>query len=147
MRVLLACIYCIFIFILTCTKSLTNLTVEGRPVFQWNPHPDFMSFFDLYSYPFQSTAYLIQKTGHVLAFFFLALVIHSVVKKALIGHVISSIIGLCTEFAQLFFSRTGCLLDVGYDVIGITLYYIIYFIIRTLVYPSPSTRKSNVIKR
>ncbi|PFG04632.1 VanZ family protein [Bacillus sp. es.034] len=147
MRVLVAVCYGILIFILTCTKSLTNLVVEGHPVFQWNPHPDLMSFFTMSSFPFQSSAYIIQKAGHAAAFFFLGLVVHSVVKKALMGYLISSIIGLCTEIAQLFFSRTGCLLDVGYDVAGITIYFVAYFIIRALLYLPSSIRKSGVIKQ
>lgn len=147
MRVLVAVSYGILIFILTCTKSLTYLVVEGRPVFEWNPDPDFMSFFTVSSFPFQSSAYIIQKAGHAAAFFVLALVVHSVVKKAVIGYVISSMIGLCTEIAQLFFSRTGCLLDVGYDVAGITMYFVAYCIIRALLYLPSSIRKSGVIKQ
>ncbi|MGG4169071.1 VanZ family protein [Rossellomorea vietnamensis] len=147
MRVLVAGSYGILIFILTCTKSLTNFVIEGRPVFQWNSHPDFMSFFTMSSFPFQSSAYVIQKAGHAAAFFFLGLVVHSVVKKVLIGYLISSIMGLCTEIAQLFFSRTGCLLDVGYDVVGITMYFAAYFTIRALLYSPSSIRKSGVIKQ
>jgi hypothetical protein len=33
--------------------------------------------------------------------------------------------GLFTEIAQHYFSMSGCLLDVGYDVLGISLYFIL----------------------
>jgi VanZ family protein len=123
-----AFIYCSFVFILTCTQSITKFAVEGRPSFQWNPNPDFISFFDFQSYPFHSQAYLIQKSGHAIAFYFLAFLIHLAVRKSSIGFILSVAFGLFTEIAQLYFSRTGCLLDVGYDVIGIAIYFIFYSI-------------------
>ncbi|WP_374054977.1 VanZ family protein [Rossellomorea sp. FM04394] len=128
MRLLVAFMYCSFVFILTCTQSITKLAVEGRPSFQWNPDPDFLSFLDFHSYPFYSQAYLTQKSGHAIAFFFLAFVIHLAVRKASIGFILSVAFGLFTEIAQLYFSRTGCLLDVGYDVVGITFYFLFYCI-------------------
>lgn len=126
MRLLVAFIYCSFVFILTCTQSITKLVVEGGPSFQWNSDADLMRFFDFHSYPFQSQAYLTQKSGHAIVFLFLAFLIHHAVRKASIVFIISIAFGLFTEIAQLYFSRTGCLIDVGYDVIGITLYFIIY---------------------
>ncbi|MGE6754551.1 VanZ family protein [Rossellomorea sp. NPDC071047] len=125
MRLLLAFIYSIFVIIMTCTQNITKLAVEG-PSFQWNPEPDFLRFFDFHSYPFHSQTYLFQKSGHVIAFYFLAFMIHFTIRKGSIGFILSVAFALFTEIAQLYFSRTGCLLDVGYDVLGISLYFILY---------------------
>ncbi|NMH67553.1 VanZ family protein [Bacillus sp. RO3] len=124
MRYVLAIFYGIFVWILTCTESIEKLFREGRPSFLWNPDPDLKSFLDFDSYPFDSPAYLTQKSGHIMAFYLLAFFTHSALRKASVVFILSASFGLFTEASQLFFSRTGCLLDVGYDVMGITLYFI-----------------------
>ncbi|WP_173107703.1 hypothetical protein [Bacillus sp. KH172YL63] len=141
MRHLLSIFYGIFILILTCTESIKKFSMEGRPSFLWNPDPDFKSFLDFHHYPFDSPAYITQKSGHILAFFLFALISHAAIKRASAVFILSTVFGICPEIAQLFFSRTGCLLDAGYNVLGITLYFIFHSVGQKLL-KSPSKVQS-----
>jgi hypothetical protein len=51
--------------------------------------------------------------------------IHFTIRKGSSGFILSVDFGLFTEIAQHYFSMSGCLLDVGYDVLGISLYFIL----------------------
>ncbi|OIU69708.1 hypothetical protein BHE18_01965 [Rossellomorea aquimaris] len=120
--------YLVLIFIFTCTEKLTRLYIEGIPRFRWNPEPDYSAFFDFTSYPFTSPAYIYQKAGHALAFCLLAAIVYMVVNRLGTTILISAGYALFTEVAQLFFYRTGCLLDVGFDAGGVVLYVGLYWL-------------------
>ncbi|MBH9968206.1 VanZ family protein [[Bacillus] enclensis] len=127
MRWVTAISYFVLIFIFTCTEKLTRLYIEGIPRFRWNPDPDYSAFFDFTSYPFTSPAYIYQKAGHALAFCLLAAIVFMVVNRLGTTIFISAGYALITEVAQLFFYRTGCLLDVGYDMAGVLVFVAVYW--------------------
>jgi hypothetical protein len=112
-------LYCSNLFILTCIESLSGLFEEGRISFQWVRNPDYMTFFDFHSYSFNDVSYIFQKMGHGAAFFILVAVVYWAVRNVAAAFIFSVTIAVSTEIMQLHFSRTGCLLDVGYDTVGI----------------------------
>ncbi|MGR3765912.1 VanZ family protein [Rossellomorea sp. NS-SX7] len=120
--------YFTLIFIMTCTENLTRLYNEGIPTFRWNMEPDYSAFFDVASYPFSSPQYIFQKTGHSIAFCLLAAIVFMVVNRMGMTILISASYALFTEIAQIFFYRTGCLLDVGYDLAGVVVYAALYWL-------------------
>jgi hypothetical protein len=131
LRMIAAC-YFIVIFIFTCTENLPMLYRERIPHFKWNPDPDYSAFFDFTSYPFISPSYISQKTGHALVFFLLALIIFGVVNRVRVTLLITFSYALFTETAQLFFNRTGCLLDVGYDMAGVFVIVMVLFLMEVI---------------
>ena len=112
-------LYCINLFILTCTENFTGLIEEGKISFHWIPNPDYMKFLNMHSYSFQEPSYIFQKAGHCAAFLILAVVVYWMINNMIAAFSVSVIFAIFTEVMQLHFSRTGCLLDVGYDTIGI----------------------------
>lgn len=123
MKVILTLLFGILIFLLTCTENVHELVYYQHLHFQFNPHPDFNTFLNFTDYPFGSPAYFTQKIGHGMFFFLFSLLISRVANKFLIVTTISIGYAFITEIAQLYFSRTGCLLDVFYDSLGIFSYF------------------------
>jgi VanZ family protein len=119
LRLLVVLLYCSNLFILTCIESLSGLFEEGTISFQWVPNPEYMTFFDFHSYSFNEPSYIFQKVGHGAAFFILAAVVYWAVRNVAAAFITSVTFAFSTEIMQLHFSRTGCLLDVGYDTVGI----------------------------
>ncbi|WP_061810414.1 VanZ family protein [Rossellomorea vietnamensis] len=113
----------ILIFLLTCTENVHELVFYQQLHFQFNPHPDFNPFLNFTGYPFGSPTYFTQKIGHGMCFFLFSLLLSRVANKILIVIPISIGYALITEIAQVYFSRTGCLLDVFYDSVGIFSYF------------------------
>ncbi|MFI8688040.1 VanZ family protein [Rossellomorea sp. NPDC077527] len=128
MKVLTVFLFGVFIFILTCTKNVHELILYQQIYFQWNGQPEFNHFLDFTGYPFHSPTYLLQKIGHSMFFFLFSFFLSRLFFSLNAVFVIGVIYGLLTEFAQLFFSRTGCLLDVFYDSMGVLSYCTLAFI-------------------
>lgn len=122
MRVLTVILFGLLIFVLTCTRNIHELILYHRVYFEWNGQPDFSKFFDFTSYPFHSSTYWIRKIGHGLFFLLLSFFLSRVTFYYKVVFAVGVSYALITEMAQLFFSRTGCLLDVFYDSIGIVSY-------------------------
>lgn len=129
MKVIIALLFGVLIFILTCTENVHELILHQQLHFKWNQDPDFKTFLYFTGYPFDSSNYQLQKIGHAIFFFIFSFLLNRVTTK--LHYVISIVIpyALMTEIAQLFFKRTGCLLDVLYDSIGVLSYCAITFIL------------------
>jgi VanZ family protein len=129
MRVIIALLFSVLIFILTCTENVHEFILHQQLHFQWNQDPDFRTFFNLTDYPFDTPIYQSQKIGHGMFFFIFSFLLNRVTTN--VYYVISIAIpyAFMTEIAQLFFARTGCLLDVLYDSIGVLSYCFITFIL------------------
>lgn len=74
--------------------------------------------------------YLSQKLGHVLSFFLLAFIGYWAWKSLGLVMMVSLAAALSTEVAQLYFSRSGRLLDVGFDLAGMLLFIVLFLIYR-----------------
>ena len=114
------------LFCLTCTESLHNLLNHHTLKFHWTGKPDVKLFLNFSDYPFNSPGYIKQKAGHAFCFFWLAFSYKSIFRKQYTVFFCAVSYAFITEIAQLFFSRTGCLLDVGYDAAGIIMFIAVY---------------------
>ena len=114
------------IILFTCTENIHDLLTYYDLRFQWTSQPDVQLFINFSDYPFSSPDYIQQKAGHAFCFFWLAVSFHWKFKRVNTVFLLSVAYAAITEIAQLYFSRTGCLLDVGYDSAGIILFLLIY---------------------
>ncbi|RLJ90638.1 VanZ family protein [Planococcus citreus] len=70
-----------------------------------------------------SKLYVFQKTGHALSFGILYLLVNQAIKDHRVAIVLCSLFALFTEFLQLFFERSGRLVDVLIDIAGVYAAY------------------------
>ncbi|WP_335872542.1 VanZ family protein [Bacillus sp. 2205SS5-2] len=133
---MLAVFFAGILFVLTCSSNVSTFMDERAISFHVNSHPELLRFFSFQEFSLENPYYLSQKTGHILAFFLFTLVLKFAFKRLVVVIFISVTYAFFTEIAQLFFSRTGRLLDVIYDTTGIFLFigfYLFYrFLERTL---------------
>jgi VanZ family protein len=118
MRSLFILVWLCAILVFTCTASFHNLIQFGVMSFQWDSNPPYLEFF----LPFPSdvsSALLLQKLGHILAFQFLTILLLMKYKSKFLILIASSSFAALTEFLQLYFHRGGRVFDVGFDLIGI----------------------------
>ena len=130
MRSTIVGIYLIGLIVFTCTESLSLLLTDYEISFRFNPHPNGSSFFHNDLMNVSDPTYLSQKLGHVLSFFLLAFIGYWAWKSLGLVMMVSLAAALSTEVAQLYFSRSGRLLDVGFDLAGMLLFIVLFLIYR-----------------
>jgi len=123
-------IHLIGLIVFTCTESLSLLLTDYEVSFRFNPHPDGSSFFQNDLMNVSDPNYLSQKLGHVLFFFLLAYLGYWAWKSLGLVMMVSLAAALSTEVAQLYFTRSGRLLDVGLDLAGMLLFITLLFFYR-----------------
>jgi VanZ family protein len=98
--------------------------------FQFTSYPNLADFFlnDLSS--LNDITYVIQKLGHFICFFFLAMLLYWALQRWVLVVVISVGFAFLTEVVQLYFSRSGRLLDVVYDLAGVMVFVGVYLCFR-----------------
>lgn len=102
------------ILILTCASNFSGVLQGDAIEFQIIQHP---KLGQLSLLPHVITeGYIIQKSGHVLSFYLLALIVPFTPYKTRFYLILFA---LLTELLQLYFGRSGRFIDVGYDTIGI----------------------------
>ncbi len=126
MRAFIVGFYLIGLFVFTCTYSLTQLLSDWVLTFHFNPYPDVSSFFHNDLVYAKDPTYVMQKVGHFIYFFLLAVLVFWAWKRLGLVLLISFAAALSTEVAQLYFSRSGRFLDVGYDLAGMMLFFSLY---------------------
>lgn len=99
-----------------CVSNFLGLVHTQTVHFRWIDQPQFAQLFFLpksidYSY-------IIQKCGHIMAFFILAAISPLRPLKTLLW---GSVFAFATEVLQIFVGRSGRFLDVGYDIAGLIL--------------------------
>jgi VanZ family protein len=92
-----------------------------------------MNLLEFYSNSFNDPSYIFQKAGHGAAFFILAAVVYWALQNVSAAFIASMVFAFFTEVMQLHFSRTGCLVDVGYDTMGILCGLVICIVNRRAV--------------
>lgn len=127
LKVFVVFIYIGMLIIFTCTESLFLLITEQKLHFHFNRHPNLADFFmnDLGS--LNDITYVIQKLGHFIFFFFLAMLLYWALRRWILVILISFGLAFLTEVAQLYFSRSGRLLDVLYDMAGLMVFVVFVF--------------------
>ncbi|WP_171050969.1 VanZ family protein [Bacillus sp. BHET2] len=144
MNKIVVVIYMGILFCLTCTESLHEFVEHQALTFQWTGDPELKSFINFTDYPFSNPSYIKQKVGHAFCFFWLAYSFILVLRNQYMIFFCSVSYALFTESAQLFFSRTGCLLDVGYDTAGILMFFVVYRILHWRVSPKSTLQPNKV---
>ncbi len=114
-----------FILVATCTSDPHAFLYNQVVSFKINPSPVFADLFIIGDIPLTSGFYLIQKTAHVLGFGVLYILLLRGFNNMKIAFVVSGSYALLTEVLQLYFSRSGRLFDVGIDLVGIYLAYLL----------------------
>ncbi|WP_336990477.1 VanZ family protein [Bacillus infantis] len=129
MRILFVVMMSVFIFVCTCSSNFADLRDSGEVHFKWQGNPSFEELL----LPWPSGAdknFAYQKAGHALAFFMLTGGLLSLIPQAY-SAIIAAIYALATEFLQLYFMRSGLLLDVMVDCGGISLALLVYSLIKS----------------
>ncbi|WP_078429868.1 VanZ family protein [Alkalihalobacterium alkalinitrilicum] len=128
MYILLLVMWIYLLIILTCTKNFTSI-MRGEPVqFQVTTEPTFGQFFDIAIYANPSLPFILQKAGHFICFFILALLLIQVCKNIQLSLVIGLLFAAGTELAQPFFYREGLFIDLMINSLGILSYTLLYYI-------------------
>lgn len=113
------------IIIATCTSDPRAFLYEGIVRFHIDIAPIFYDLIIISDINFDSSFYLIQKTGHFLSFGFLYYLLVKWMKRPHQALVLCGLFALFTEILQLFFHRSGRLFDVGIDLLGVFSAYLI----------------------
>lgn len=121
MRIWILYGYIAFLFLATCTENVSVLLSQQVIRFRFNGSPSVKEFF-YNDFDLQDSTYVNQKLGHILSFFILSLIVYWIWRSVLVNLLVSLAVALSTEVSQLFFSRSGRLLDVGYDMSGALLF-------------------------
>ncbi|WP_409252182.1 VanZ family protein [Bacillus sp. SCS-153A] len=132
LRLLVVFLYLSLLFVLACTASLTDLIEHGQVKFAVDTKPDFYSFFEFRSFDYSHPLYIGQKSGHAISFFMLAALLMTFYNSLKAVFYVTWSFAFFTEIIQLFFSRTGCLVDVIIDISGVLLFLIVYYMSRVV---------------
>jgi VanZ family protein len=118
MRSFLILVWCAVILLFTCTASFHDLVQYGVVKFQWSGQPQFAMFLS----PLPdglSRGIFIQKVGHVITFHLLTLLLLLKFRSKINILLLAASFASLTEILQLYFTRSGRLVDIGLDLIGI----------------------------
>jgi len=122
-RAALALIWCVFLFVCTCTYNFDRFIGHGDIHFIRNPYPQWQELLD----PFPSRlsrSWALQKIGHFTGFFVLAAILAFRLRQrwhAALAFAFSFGYAAATELLQLYFFRDGRLSDLIFDSAGILL--------------------------
>ena len=114
-----------FILVATCTSNAHDFLYLHIINFTFDSTPSFSDLFIMSDIHLTSEFYLIQKIGHMTAFGLLYFFLFNWIKKAGTAFFFCGLFALCTEVLQLYFRRNGRLFDVGIDLVGIFLAYLL----------------------
>jgi VanZ family protein len=117
-----------FIFVCTCSSSFADLKESGEVHFEWQGDPSFGELLLPWP-PSADRDFAFQKAGHALSFFILTGGLLSLIPQAY-SAIIAAIYAMATEILQLYFMRSGLLLDVMVDCGGIFLALLVFGLIK-----------------
>ncbi|MFC7365184.1 MULTISPECIES: VanZ family protein [Bhargavaea] len=120
-----ALLWAAVIIIATCTSDPRTFLFEAKVSYHIEFAPNFYELLITSDFNFNSKFYLVQKIGHFLSFGLLYVLLLTWIKRLGKAFVLCGLFALLTEVLQLFFGRNGRLYDVGIDLLGILLAYLI----------------------
>lgn len=109
-----------------CTSDAKAFLYDQMLSYTLNLTPDFSELLIISSVELTDGFYLLQKAGHMLSFGILYLLILNWLNNRKSAFFVCVLFALSSEVIQLFFQRNGRLFDVGVDLIGIYLAYILF---------------------
>lgn len=113
------------ILVVMCTNDAEAFLYEQTLNYEVDFYPDYSDFFIFSDVDLTDAFYLFQKTGHLLSFGLLYILVFGWLRSHYKSFGICMLFALFSEVIQLFFQRNGRLFDVGVDLIGILLAYLI----------------------
>ncbi|WP_438315722.1 VanZ family protein [Sporosarcina sp. FA9] len=116
-------LYMLIILVAICNADPHAFLYDQVVSFNINPSPTFSDLFLVEGIYLTSSFYLIQKVGHLSVFGLLYIFLLRGFNNTKTALLVSIIFAFSTEIAQLYFNRTGRLVDVAIDLIGILLAY------------------------
>lgn len=116
-------LYMLVILVAICNADPHAFLYEQVIRFNMNPSPSFADLFIVDRIYLTNSFYLIQKVGHLSVFGLLYIFLLRGYHNAKTALLVSITFAFATEIAQLYFNRTGRLVDVAIDLIGIFLAY------------------------
>ena len=118
-------LWVIFIVVASCTSDAHAFLYEQVVQFHFELTPNFRDLLITSDIHLTKEFYLIQKTGHMMTFGILYFLHLLWMKRAGTAFVLTGICAAFSEVLQLYFNRNGRLFDVGVDLVGITLAFIL----------------------
>ncbi|WP_019412683.1 VanZ family protein [Paenisporosarcina sp. TG20] len=122
---LLTFLWSLFIVIAACTSDAYIFMFDQVVKFSFITDPTFSDLLITSDINPSNEFYLIQKTGHIISFGILYILHLLWMKRAGIAFISTCIFAAFSEVLQLYFNRNGRLFDVGIDIFGILLTFII----------------------
>ncbi|CAM3229855.1 VanZ family protein [Filibacter tadaridae] len=114
-----------FILVATCTSNAHDFLYHQIVNFTFVSAPSFSDLLIVSDINLTSEFYLIQKMGHLASFGLLYFFLFSWIKKPGTAFLYCGLFACSTEVLQLYFKRNGRLFDVGIDLAGICIAYLI----------------------
>lgn len=111
--------------IAACTSDAYIFMFEQVVKFSFNTDPTFSDLLITSDINPSNEFYLIQKTGHIIAFGILYILHLLWMKKAETAFISTCLVATFSEILQLYFNRNGRLFDVGIDIFGILLAFML----------------------
>jgi hypothetical protein len=129
------------IVIVACTSDAQAFLYEQIIQFHFESAPDFIDLLITNDIHLKNEFYLIQKTGHIITFGILY-VFHLLWLKSMgTAFLLTGIFAAFSEVLQLYFNRNGRFFDIGVDLVGISLAFLIC---RTLAGKLITTKQAHV---
>jgi hypothetical protein len=122
-------IWCAFILVAGCTYDAHAFLYDQVIGFNFEVAPNFHDLLITNDIHLTKEFYVIQKMGHIFAFAVLYFLLLSWIKRNVTAFILCGMFALYTEILQLYFSRNGRIFDVGVDLLGILLSYLMCKII------------------
>lgn len=125
LKPLLLLFWIVTILVAGCTADAHAFLYEQAISFHLDVTPNFRDLFITHDIYLEKEFYVIQKIGHISAFGLLFFFLFATIKR--LGHafILCSMFAFFTEILQLYFQRNGRLFDVGVDMIGILLAFLL----------------------
>ena len=117
-------VWAVIILIAGCTSDAHAFLFEQVVAFNVEMAPNFRDLLITNDIHITNEFYVIQKIGHISAFGVLFFFMLNWIKRVKITLLLCATFAFMTEVLQLFFSRNGRLYDVGIDMVGILLSYV-----------------------
>lgn len=117
-------VWAVIILIAGCTSDAHAFLFEQVIAFNVEMAPNFRDLLITNDIHITNEFYVIQKLGHISAFGLLFFFMLNWIKRVKITLLLCGTFAFMTEVLQLFFSRNGRLYDVGIDMVGILLSYV-----------------------
>ncbi|MGX1191813.1 VanZ family protein [Metabacillus sp. SLBN-84] len=129
MKVIIACCLITAFSLFSFTSDLQSLLTWDYIGFIFRSDPDFSDLLMTADIDWQSTFYVVSKTGHALYFFFFTLIMTFLyrMRTALLW---ALFLAVSSEFLQLYTNRSGRIVDMLYDLSGTLAAILVLFIMK-----------------